>query len=103
MSDAREVKSEQTMQIVTDRRGRIVGAMLQPAEEGEVSLRMVPLKGQSWYEVRVPREAGALREAADFQRLAAQFHVPRGRKELARKTRKSVGKRKRAPGKRRSA
>jgi hypothetical protein len=94
------MKPEQTLQILTNRSGRIVGVLLEPPRDSPVGLRMTPLKGQikgqSWHEVRVPSDAGPLREGADFRRLAEQFQLPRGRKELVRVAKAAKRKRKRA-------
>jgi hypothetical protein len=43
------------------------------------------LKGQRLAKTQLTSELGKLESAEDFRRLSTEFHLPRGRTELARK------------------
>ncbi len=78
------MKPSQTLQVLVDKKGRIIGALNASAvHEGHVQLRMTPLAGQSVAEVPLPRELEKLEGEEDFRRLIAEFHLPRGEKQLA--------------------
>jgi hypothetical protein len=100
------VNPKQTVHIVTDRNGRIIGAMRPPSPDSQVQVRVEPLDGQRCVEVRLPPEVPSLQTAEDFQKLVERFHVPRGRTALvprviaANRSRAEKGRRK-APRNRR--
>ncbi len=106
MSKRSDLAPEQTVHIVTDRNGRIIGAMRPPPPDSPVRVRVEPLDGQRCVEVRLPPEVRSLQTAEDFQTLVERFHVPRGHTALvprvtaANRGRAEKGKRK-APRKRR--
>ena len=89
------VKTNQFVQVVTSRSGTILGVLRQPREgspsqaeafgKEHVQVRLTPLPGQVVTDVQLPDEIGALETAEDFQRLVAEFNLPRNAKELRRR------------------
>jgi hypothetical protein len=93
------MRPSEMLQVLTDAKGRIIAAGVLTSgrtHETEVQIRITPLEGQSLREVPFPDELGKLEASEDFRRLAADFYLPRGKKEL---TRRRAG---REPKKRRS-
>ena len=84
------MKAKRTMHVLTDKKGANVGGgMLTPGKDHNgkpVHIRIEPLKGQSLREVAVPADLARLEGAELFRRLHCDFHLPRGKKELVRKT-----------------
>jgi hypothetical protein len=73
--------------VITDARGAIVGAgHFDPirADDGEVAVRVRPGKGQRLLEVAAD-DIGPLASEADFRRLVAEYHLPRGKTALVRR------------------
>ena len=77
-----DLPPEQTVHIVTDRNGRILGAMRPAPPDSHVQIRVEPLDGQRCVEVRLPPEVRYLQTAGDFQTLIERFHVPPGQTAL---------------------
>ena len=100
MSKRTDLTPEQTVHIVTDRNGRIIGAMRTPPPDSQVRVRVEPLDGQRCIEVGLPPEVRSLQTAQDFQKLVERFHLPRGHTALvlrvtaATRSRAEKGKRK---------
>ena len=104
MSKRQDMNTEQTVHILTDRNGRIVGAIRSTPSPSQVQLRVEPLDGQRSIEVRLPREVRSLQTAEDFQRLVDGFHVPRGKTALVQRVNAAKPRRTtEAKGKRRSS
>ncbi len=83
------MKAKRTMHVLTDKNGAIVGGgVLTPGKDHKgkpVHLQIEPMKGQSLKEVAIPADLARLKGAEFFRRLMCDFHLPRGKKELARK------------------
>lgn len=100
MSKRPDMKPEETLHIIADRNGRIIGAMRPQAPDSQVQIRVHPLDGHRCLEVRLPPEVPSLQTAEDFRNLVERFHLPRGRAALvprviaARGSRSQRGKRK---------
>ena len=80
--------AKQMLHVLTDRAGRIIGATLVDGESeltDGVRTQVVPLEGQRLVKTKLTPELGKLESAEDFRRLSTEFHLPRGRTELARK------------------
>ena len=93
------MKSNQTLHVLTNKDGKIVGAaLLDSASEQSTKVRVQisPGKGQTLHQVAMTPELGQIESAEDFRRLRAEFHVPRGRTELVhrgiQKVRKKQGR-----------
>ena len=83
------MKTKRTIHVLTDKKGAILGGgILTSAKDRKgkaVHVQITPLKGQTVTEVPMPIEAQQMADAEAFLRLQADFHLPRGKKELARK------------------
>jgi hypothetical protein len=83
------VQAKRTIHVLTDKRGVIVGGgILNSAKDREgkgVHVQIAPMKGQTLSEVLLPPEIQRLEGAEVFRRLHADYHLPRGKKELVRK------------------
>lgn len=84
------MKTQRTMHVLTDKKGAIVGGgLLAPGKDHKgkpVHIQIEPMKGQSLREVAMPVELARLKGAEFFNRLMCDFHLPRGKKELVRKS-----------------
>lgn len=84
------MKAKRTMCIITDKKRTIVGGgILTPGKDRKgkaVHVQVTPMKGQSVMEVAMPDEIQRLEGAEFFRRLRCDFHLPRGKKELVRKS-----------------
>jgi hypothetical protein len=84
------VKAKRTIHVLTDKKGAIVGGgILTSAKDRKgkaVHVQVTPMKGQTVTEVAMPAEIQRLEGAEFFLRLQCDFHLPRGKKELVRKT-----------------
>ena len=84
------MKAKRTMHVLTDKKGAIVGGgILAPGKDHKgkpVHIRIEPMKGQSLKEVAIPAELARLEGVEFFRRLYGNFHLPRGKKELMRKS-----------------
>jgi hypothetical protein len=90
--------AKQMLHVLTDRTGRIIGASLVDGESeltDGVRTQVTPLEGQRLVKTKLTPELGKLESAEDFQRLSTEFHLPRGRTELARKRAGAPRKKKR--------
>lgn len=83
------MKAKQTMHVLTDKKGAIVGGgVLTPGKDHKgkpVHIQIEPMKGQSLKEVAIPADLARLKGVEFFRRLQCDFHLPRGKKELVRK------------------
>lgn len=86
------MKAKRTMHVLTNKKGAIVGGgLLTPGKDHKgkpVHFQIEPMKGQLLKEVAVPAELARLKGADFFSRLMCEYHLPRGKKELARKASK---------------
>jgi len=78
------------MHVLTNTKGAIVGGgLLAPGKDHKrkpVHIQIEPMKGQSLREVAIPTTLARLEGAELFRRLMCDFHLPRGKKELVRKS-----------------
>ena len=79
--------AKQMLHVLVDRTGKIIGAALVGESEPTdgVRVQVIPLEGQRLVKTTLTPELGKLESAEDFRRLSTEFHLPRGRAELARK------------------
>ena len=84
------MKTKRTMHVLTNTKGAIVGGgLLAPGKDHKrkpVHIQIEPMKGQSLREVAIPTTLARLEGAELFRRLMCDFHLPRGKKELVRKS-----------------
>ena len=84
------MNTQRTMHVLTDKKGAIVGGGLLASGKDHkgkpVHIRIEPMKGQSLKEVAIPATLARLKGAELFRRLMCDFHLPRGKKELVRKS-----------------
>ena len=92
--------TKQILHVLANRAGKIIGAAILDDESEKtdgVRVTVIPSEGQRLVKVSLTAELGKLESAQDFERLSAEFHLPRGRAELSRKrARVSRKKRRRA-------
>lgn len=83
------MKTKRTIHVLTDKKGMILGGgILASAKDRKgkgVHIQISPMKGQTLSEVPMPPEIQRLENVEVFRRLHADFHLPRGKKELVRK------------------
>lgn len=83
------MKAKRTLHVLTDKKGAIVGGGILTSGKDRkgkgVHVQIAPMKGQTLSEVAMPTEIQRLEGAEFFLRLQRDFHLPRGKKELARK------------------
>lgn len=83
------MKAKRTVHVLTDQKGAIVGGgILTSAKDRKgkgVHVQIAPMKGQTMSEVSMPSEIQRLEGPEMFCRLRAEYHLPRGKKELVRK------------------
>lgn len=82
------MKPQHTLYVLTNNRGKIIAAGSLPEGDANgdgIHVRITPLKGQSLVAVSANQELGPLESEEDFRRLVATFHLPKGKKVLARK------------------
>jgi hypothetical protein len=79
--------AKQMLHVLADRTGKIIGAALvgESEQTDGVRVQVIPLDGQRLVKTKLTPELGTLESAEDFRRLSTEFHLPRGREELARK------------------
>ena len=80
--------AKQMLHVLADRTGKIIGAALVDGESEQtdgVRIQVIPLEGQRLVKTKLTPELDKLESAEDFRRLSTEFHLPRGRAELARK------------------
>ena len=84
------MKAKRTIHVLTDKKGAIVGGGILTSGKDRkgkgVHVQIAPLKGQTLSEVAMPPEIQRLEGAEIFSRLHAEYHLPRGKKELVRKS-----------------
>ena len=84
------MKATRTIHVLTDKKGAILGGgILTAAKDRDgngVHIQIAPMKGQTISEVPMPFEIQRLEGAEVFRRLHADYHLPRGKKELVRKS-----------------
>ena len=90
------MRPKQTLHVLADRRGRIIGAAFLGVEQtGDVQMQISLRKGQALVKVDDAGELGRLESVEDFRRLSSEFHLPRGASELVRKRARVTRKKKR--------
>ncbi len=84
------MKAKQTIHILTDKKGAIMGGGILASTKDRkgkgVHVQMTPMKGQTMTEVPLPDDFQRLKGAELFCRLQMEYRLPRGKKELVRKS-----------------